>query len=64
MEPLWHRLRELSLPVTVVVGDRDPKFQAAGARMVELLPDAKLVTVPGGHSLPLEDPAAVAGVLG
>ncbi len=59
MEPLWDRLGELMMPVTVLVGDRDAKFQALGRRMVELLPDAELVIAPGGHGLPLENPEAV-----
>jgi 2-succinyl-6-hydroxy-2,4-cyclohexadiene-1-carboxylate synthase len=64
MAPLWDRLGELTMPVTVLVGDRDAKFQALGRRMVELLPDGKLVVVTGGHGLPLENPAAVALALG
>jgi 2-succinyl-6-hydroxy-2,4-cyclohexadiene-1-carboxylate synthase len=63
MEPLWGRLGELRMPVTVVVGDRDTKFQALGRRMVGLLPTAELVVVPGGHRLPLESAGAVAGVV-
>jgi 2-succinyl-6-hydroxy-2,4-cyclohexadiene-1-carboxylate synthase len=61
MTPLWDRLGELTMPVTVLVGDRDAKFQTLGARMVDLLPDAQLIVVPAGHGLPLERPAAVAG---
>jgi 2-succinyl-6-hydroxy-2,4-cyclohexadiene-1-carboxylate synthase len=60
MDPLWDRLPELAMPVTVLAGDRDAKFQALGRRMVELLADAELVIAPGGHGLPLENPAAVA----
>ncbi|MGH2903383.1 MAG: alpha/beta fold hydrolase [Solirubrobacteraceae bacterium] len=60
MEPLWDRLGELRMPVTVLVGDRDEKFQALGRRMVALLPRAQLVVASGGHGLPLENPAAVA----
>lgn len=63
MTPLWERLPELSMPVTVLVGERDPKFRALGERMVALLADARLVVVAGGHGLPLENPVAVAGVL-
>ena len=48
------------MPVAVLVGDRDAKFQALGRRMVELLADAELTIAPGGHGLPLENPAAVA----
>ena len=49
--------------MTVIAGERDAKFQALGQRMVDLLPDADLIVVPGGHGLPLEDPSAVARVL-
>jgi 2-succinyl-6-hydroxy-2,4-cyclohexadiene-1-carboxylate synthase len=63
MRPLWDRLHELTMPVTVLVGERDGKFLALGRRMVELLPDGGLVAVPGGHGLPLEHPAAVAQAL-
>ena len=38
MRPLWERLRELAMPVTVLVGERDAKFRALGRRMVESLP--------------------------
>jgi 2-succinyl-6-hydroxy-2,4-cyclohexadiene-1-carboxylate synthase len=63
MQPLWDRLGELRMPVTVIAGERDAKFRALGARMVELAPVAKLVVVPGGHGLALESPVAVASVL-
>ncbi len=63
MRPLWKRLDELDMPVTVLVGSRDHKFIALGRRMVELLPHGQLVTVHGGHGLPLENPAAVAQAL-
>jgi 2-succinyl-6-hydroxy-2,4-cyclohexadiene-1-carboxylate synthase len=63
MEPLWDRLAELSMPVTILVGERDAKFRTLGLRMVERLADGELVVVPGGHGLPLENPGAVAQAL-
>jgi 2-succinyl-6-hydroxy-2,4-cyclohexadiene-1-carboxylate synthase len=63
MAPLWDRLPELTMPVVVVAGQRDGKFQALGRRMTELLVDAELLVVPGGHGLPLESPGAVARAL-
>ncbi len=63
MTPLWDRLGELAMPVTVLVGERDAKFQAIGSRMSALLPDGELLVVPGGHALPLESPAAVAAAI-
>lgn len=61
MAPLWGRLTELTLPVTIIAGRRDAKFQALGARMADLMPGAALVIAPGGHRLTLESPAATAG---
>ena len=60
MQPLWGRLGELKMPVTVVAGDRDAKFQALGERMVGLLGDARLLAIRGGHGLPFESPAELA----
>jgi pimeloyl-ACP methyl ester carboxylesterase len=60
MAPLWERLGELRMPVAVLVGERDTKFHGPGLRMVELLPDAKLTVLRGGHRLPVEDPQALA----
>jgi 2-succinyl-6-hydroxy-2,4-cyclohexadiene-1-carboxylate synthase len=63
MAPRWDRLGELVMPVTVVVGHDDAKYAEIGRRMVAALPDAALVTLPGGHSLPLEAPVALAAVV-
>ena len=63
MAPLWDRLGELRMPVAILAGERDEKFQALGRRMAALLPDATLRVVPGGHGLPLENPGAVAEIL-
>jgi 2-succinyl-6-hydroxy-2,4-cyclohexadiene-1-carboxylate synthase len=60
MEPLWDRLAELTLPVTILAGDRDVKFQELGMRMAESSPKAKLILAPGGHRLAIENPEAVA----
>jgi 2-succinyl-6-hydroxy-2,4-cyclohexadiene-1-carboxylate synthase len=63
MAPLWDRLGELTMSVAVLVGERDTKFHAPARRMVELLPDARLQIVCGGHRLPLENPQAVLDAL-
>jgi 2-succinyl-6-hydroxy-2,4-cyclohexadiene-1-carboxylate synthase len=49
---LGGRLGELSLPVTIVVGDRDDKFRAIGAWMRARLPAARLETVPAAGHVP------------
>jgi 2-succinyl-6-hydroxy-2,4-cyclohexadiene-1-carboxylate synthase len=63
MQPLWDRLPELQMPVSVIVGERDAKFLAIGKRMVTLIPDAELTVLAGGHGLPLENPAGVVQAL-
>jgi 2-succinyl-6-hydroxy-2,4-cyclohexadiene-1-carboxylate synthase len=65
MEPLWDRLPELAIPVTLLSGERDAKFRAIAERMLERLPDARHVVVPdAGHAAHLEQPEAVAYQLG
>jgi 2-succinyl-6-hydroxy-2,4-cyclohexadiene-1-carboxylate synthase len=63
MESLWGRLGELTMPTSVVVGDRDEKFRAIARRMVELLPAGEIVVAAGGHGLVLENPEAVVDAL-
>ena len=64
MDPLWDRLGELTMPATVLVGERDAKFVALGERLAAALPAGELVVVPGaGHGLPREAPGAVSAAI-
>jgi 2-succinyl-6-hydroxy-2,4-cyclohexadiene-1-carboxylate synthase len=64
LPPLWDRLGELTMPVTLVVGERDAKFRGIAERMAERLPAPRLVVVPGaGHAAQLERPEVVAAAL-
>ena len=64
LEPLWGRLGELALPVTLIAGERDAKFSAIAHEMAEQMPDARVVIVPGaGHQVHLEQPEGVAALL-
>lgn len=61
---LWERLGELAVPVDLVVGERDAKFQAVAREMTAALADARVHVVAGaGHAVHLEAPAAVAEVI-
>jgi 2-succinyl-6-hydroxy-2,4-cyclohexadiene-1-carboxylate synthase len=61
MEPLWDRLPQLRVPVTLITGERDTKFRSLAEQMAERLPNAQHVTIPDtGHAPQLEDPEAVA----
>jgi 2-succinyl-6-hydroxy-2,4-cyclohexadiene-1-carboxylate synthase len=61
--PHWDDLPDLDVPVLVLTGDQDAKYDAIGDAMFEALPDCMRLRIPGGHALPLEQPAAVAAAL-
>jgi 2-succinyl-6-hydroxy-2,4-cyclohexadiene-1-carboxylate synthase len=61
LPPVWDRLSELRIPVLLVVGERDLKFQGIAREMAGALPSAELVVVPdAGHAVHLEKPGRVA----
>jgi 2-succinyl-6-hydroxy-2,4-cyclohexadiene-1-carboxylate synthase len=61
MPPLWDRLETLSIPVTLITGERDEKFRSLAEAMRQRLPNATHVTIPNaGHAAHLEDPEQVA----
>jgi proline iminopeptidase len=58
------RLAGLAVPTVVMVGEASPMPPEAGKSTADLLPNATLVTVPGGGHLPwFERPGCVAEVL-
>lgn len=63
--PLWDRLSDIDVPVLVMAGSRDTKFDAIGRRMTEAIgANARFVAVPdAGHAAHLERPDAVAGIV-
>jgi 2-succinyl-6-hydroxy-2,4-cyclohexadiene-1-carboxylate synthase len=65
MAPLWDRLGELAMPVTVVAGERDARYVALAGRLASAVRgQADVVVVPGaGHGLPREAPAALAAAI-
>lgn len=64
LPPLWGRLGELRVPVSLVVGERDRKFSSIAREMVRRLPSAELRIVPNsGHAVHLEAPGEIARIL-
>jgi 2-succinyl-6-hydroxy-2,4-cyclohexadiene-1-carboxylate synthase len=64
MTPLWDRLPELTMPVSLIAGEHDAKFRATAERMAELLPDPRLELIAGaGHAAHLERPDSVAAAI-
>ncbi|MHB8690552.1 MAG: 2-succinyl-6-hydroxy-2,4-cyclohexadiene-1-carboxylate synthase [Solirubrobacteraceae bacterium] len=61
---LWDRLPELSMPVALIVGERDGKFRRVAEQMLSAIAGARLVVVPGaGHAAHLEAPTETAAVI-
>jgi 2-succinyl-6-hydroxy-2,4-cyclohexadiene-1-carboxylate synthase len=55
--PLWNRLVDLNIPVTLVVGEQDSKYVAIARRMATMLPQAQIRVVSNaGHTVHLEQP--------
>jgi 2-succinyl-6-hydroxy-2,4-cyclohexadiene-1-carboxylate synthase len=64
LAPVWGRLGELTMPVTLLVGERDRKFVDIAVLMAQRISQAEVVIVPGvGHAAHLEAPHAVADVI-
>jgi 2-succinyl-6-hydroxy-2,4-cyclohexadiene-1-carboxylate synthase len=58
MEPLWDRLPELTMPVLLVSGTDDTKFDEIAREMRAYIgTGAEHVRVPGGHAVLIERPA-------
>lgn len=63
-EPLDERLRDLSTPVLLVVGQHDAKFRAEADRLAASLPCPEIAMVEGaGHACHLEQPDAFLDVV-
>src|SRR5450755_628529 len=64
LDPVWDRLGELAMPVTLLVGERDEKVTAIGERMAASMPRARLERAAGaGHAVHLEAPELVAAAI-
>jgi 2-succinyl-6-hydroxy-2,4-cyclohexadiene-1-carboxylate synthase len=62
MEPMWDRLGELRMPIALVTGTLDAKYEQLAELMLERLTgDVVHVRLEGGHALPLENPAVLGG---
>jgi 2-succinyl-6-hydroxy-2,4-cyclohexadiene-1-carboxylate synthase len=60
----WPDLQRLNVPVTLIAGDLDQKFQAIATQMAARLPDARIqVVAQAGHNVHFEQPTAYLQVL-
>ncbi|HTK15220.1 MAG TPA: alpha/beta fold hydrolase [Acidimicrobiia bacterium] len=64
MEPMWNDLPTLTMPVLLVTGTLDDKYTTIARAMLERMhPGVEHVQLQGGHALPLEQPAVLAGLI-
>lgn len=64
MPSLWHRLGELRMPVALVTGRDDAKFdRLAGTMLERMRTDVQHVRIEGGHAVPLEHPEVLGGFI-
>jgi len=62
--PLWDRLGELTMPVLVIAGATDVRYQALGVRLAGTVAHGNLAVIPGaGHAAHLEQPRLTAAVV-
>jgi pimeloyl-ACP methyl ester carboxylesterase len=61
--PVWDQLSRLELPVALITGRADQKYDAIADQMFERVGAGTRLRLPGGHSLPLEAPRELADAL-
>jgi 2-succinyl-6-hydroxy-2,4-cyclohexadiene-1-carboxylate synthase len=61
LEPVWHELPKLELPLLAIAGARDDGYSAAAKRMAQAAPNARAAIVEeAGHAAHLQQPEEVA----
>jgi 2-succinyl-6-hydroxy-2,4-cyclohexadiene-1-carboxylate synthase len=64
LEPVWHELRTLEVPLLAIAGARDEGYTAAAKRIAQLVPTARASIVEdAGHAAHLQQPGAVAALI-
>jgi 2-succinyl-6-hydroxy-2,4-cyclohexadiene-1-carboxylate synthase len=64
LEPVWHELRALELPLLAIAGARDDGYSAAAKRIAHVAPNARAAIVEdAGHAAHLQRPDEVAGLI-
>jgi len=62
--PSFQGTLDIRCPVTLMVGDQDPKFCALAAELAEQIHKRRTIVVSGaGHNLPLEKPESVTAAI-
>jgi 2-succinyl-6-hydroxy-2,4-cyclohexadiene-1-carboxylate synthase len=64
LEPVWHELRSLELPLLAIAGARDDGYSRAAKRIASTAPNGRVAIVENaGHAAHLQQPDAVATLI-
>jgi 2-hydroxy-6-oxonona-2,4-dienedioate hydrolase len=64
LEPVWHDLRSLELPLLAIAGTRDDGYTRAAKRIASTAPNGRLAVVEeAGHAPQLQRPDEVARLI-
>ena len=64
LDPVWHDLRTLDLPLLAIAGARDEGYTSAAKRIASTAPNARVAIVEeAGHAAHLQQPAEVADLI-
>ena len=64
LEPVWHELRTLDVPLLAIAGARDEGYTAAAKRIAQTAPNARAAVVEdAGHAAHLQRPDEVARLI-
>ena len=64
LEPVWHELRALELPMLAIAGARDEGYTAAAKRIASMAPNGRAAIVEdAGHAPQLQRPEEVARLI-
>jgi 2-succinyl-6-hydroxy-2,4-cyclohexadiene-1-carboxylate synthase len=64
LDPVWHELRTLDLPLLAIAGARDEGYSSAAKRIAATAPNARAAIVEdAGHAAHLQQPEAVARLI-
>jgi 2-succinyl-6-hydroxy-2,4-cyclohexadiene-1-carboxylate synthase len=64
LEPVWHELRALELPLLAIAGARDEGYASAAKRIASTAPNARAAIVEdAGHAAHLQQPQQVADLI-
>lgn len=64
LDPVWHELSQLELPVLAIAGARDDGYTRAAKRIASTAPNGRVAIVEdAGHAAHLQQPAAVAALI-